>query len=341
MRFAFWDNWKGVAIIAVVLIHASSQAASFPVGSWNNDFGVVVRQVLNFAVALFFFISGYFACSPQLGEPRRFISRRLLKILYPYVFWSLVFIAISQVLNGFDFYDAVIRLIVGTGVPVGYFVVVLVQLVLLAPLLSLVNSKGVHLFIIFASFLLSISFTYYFRVLDSESFLSNFPYNGLPFFVWMPFFCLGYFLARFFKQGISVSSYALLGLYLLGVVFSLIEGFYWVDEHHSLAISQLKASTYLTSIVFCLLVYSLKGSSFFSKDCRFLSWLGVNSYVIYLTHMLFIIAIKKASPLMGFVNENSFVYLVFAGGLTIVFCSILAFFINVMFPESIKNKISG
>jgi surface polysaccharide O-acyltransferase-like enzyme len=56
MRISFWDKWKGVAIIAVVLIHALGSTANFPVGSLNNDFGIILRQFINFPVGLFIFL---------------------------------------------------------------------------------------------------------------------------------------------------------------------------------------------------------------------------------------------------------------------------------------------
>lgn len=58
MRDNYWDNWKGIAIIAVVSVHVLGQTSSFPLDSFNNLFGVFLRQFVNFCVALFFFLSG-------------------------------------------------------------------------------------------------------------------------------------------------------------------------------------------------------------------------------------------------------------------------------------------
>jgi fucose 4-O-acetylase-like acetyltransferase len=55
MRISFWDKWKGVAIIAVVLIHALGSTANFPVGSLNNDFGIIYVNSLTFLLVYLFF----------------------------------------------------------------------------------------------------------------------------------------------------------------------------------------------------------------------------------------------------------------------------------------------
>jgi len=59
-RNEYWDAIKGVAIIAVIMMHATNSTRAFPAESLNYLTGVVTRQFMTFAVPLFFFISGFF-----------------------------------------------------------------------------------------------------------------------------------------------------------------------------------------------------------------------------------------------------------------------------------------
>ena len=49
----YWQSVRGICILAVVLIH-SLQCYDF-----NNGI-VIIRQIINFAVAIFVFMAGYF-----------------------------------------------------------------------------------------------------------------------------------------------------------------------------------------------------------------------------------------------------------------------------------------
>ena len=53
----YWQSIRGICILAVVLIH-SLGGFDYSVG-YDTEF-IVLRQVINFAVATFVFMSGYF-----------------------------------------------------------------------------------------------------------------------------------------------------------------------------------------------------------------------------------------------------------------------------------------
>lgn len=53
----YWQSIRGVCILAVVLIH-SLGGFDYSV-SYNTEF-IILRQIINFAVATFVFMSGYF-----------------------------------------------------------------------------------------------------------------------------------------------------------------------------------------------------------------------------------------------------------------------------------------
>lgn len=61
----YFDSWKGAAILAVIAIHAAGTALTFPPDSYNWDFGLLIRQPVNFAVAMFLC---WAATSPATGR---------------------------------------------------------------------------------------------------------------------------------------------------------------------------------------------------------------------------------------------------------------------------------
>ena len=98
-RSSNWDTWKGFAIISVVAIHVTNSTREFPADSFNFQLGLGLRQALNYCVALFFALSGYF--SPDLtSAPRakikQYLSSRLTRIIAPYVAWTLIFLILKS-----------------------------------------------------------------------------------------------------------------------------------------------------------------------------------------------------------------------------------------------------
>lgn len=59
----YWQSVRGVCILAVVLIH-SLQCYDF-----NNGI-VIIRQIINFAVAIFVFMAGYFVNVDKVSSKR-------------------------------------------------------------------------------------------------------------------------------------------------------------------------------------------------------------------------------------------------------------------------------
>lgn len=61
----YWQSIRGICILAVVLIHSLS---GFDYSSASNVKFVIFRQVINFAVATFVFMAGYFVNVDALSD---------------------------------------------------------------------------------------------------------------------------------------------------------------------------------------------------------------------------------------------------------------------------------
>jgi surface polysaccharide O-acyltransferase-like enzyme len=139
-----FDVFRGLAIIAVVAIHA------IYLGGFPDSSGFVYyRQLLNFCVPSFFFISGYWASRQpieRLPEYKAFLWRRLSRILFPYLFWSLVAIGYLNVkTHDFNGNKTLYTLLTGGACMGYYFIIAITQLYILTPVLQYLNRKmGVH-----------------------------------------------------------------------------------------------------------------------------------------------------------------------------------------------------
>jgi len=127
MRSNYWDGWKGVAIIAVVAIHASAELGNFPAESFNWYFGLVFRQFINFAVPLFLALAGFFAVRSSTDFGLDYYRKRLMRVLPPYLFWTVVFVLLKHPSHFFSPGALSKDIFLGTGIGIGYFVIVLVQ----------------------------------------------------------------------------------------------------------------------------------------------------------------------------------------------------------------------
>ena len=116
---------RGLAIIAVVIIH------SCPGGLY----GVFLRPFVNYAAAMFLFLSGYLT-KKEINNKKSFIFKRLKKVIIPYCIWSVIY----MIPEGFE--NFIIKFITGRCSVVFYYIFVYIQFVILTPLITkLIKSK--------------------------------------------------------------------------------------------------------------------------------------------------------------------------------------------------------
>lgn len=293
MRNLYWDVWKGLAIVAVVTIHACGSALVFPEGSANSTFAIVLRQFINFPVALFVFLSGMFALQ---GTPATAylagVKARLKRLLAPYLVWAAVYACAKVLMGKLVVADLPEMLVTGTVTSVGYYVIVMLQIALLSPALERL-SYGALKFAIPVSIVASCMFTYGIRASGFDGAWSHFPYNALPFFLWLPFYLAGLVFGRS-ELGSSFGYWqAWLALAFLFAAVSVAEAYMWLPGAVDLAISQLKLSSMITSLCVCALAVALARTWTILSGWRWvMSWLGARSFYFYLSHMLVLGAVQ-------------------------------------------------
>ncbi len=288
-RSAHWDAWKGVAILAVITIHAGAVALGFPADSPTAQFGLMLRQTVNFAVPLFLAMAGYFAvgAGPAAGVPSW--RQRAARLLPPYLFWTLVTVALRRP-GHFQSGSLILEdVLLGKGIGIGYYVIVLLQCLLILPLILRLKTLRGHLVAMALVTAAAMGLHYSLQLGHANHPLADFPMNALPFYAWYPFFHAGV-VARRFGQGPAAwpaRGLALwAALFVAGVVASMVEASALsAMGHREFAASQIKLSSFAASLALFMCAVGLQGRGV--RDAPpWLAAIGRRSYAIYLTHGL-------------------------------------------------------
>lgn len=337
MRNLYWDVWKGIAIVAVVAIHACGSALAFPDGSANQTFAVVLRQFINFPVALFVFLSGMFALQ---GRPANSylsaVRSRASRLLVPYLVWAAVYSAAKAITGKLVLAELPEMLATGTVISVGYYVIVMLQIAVLSPALERLSSRALKVGIP-VSIAASCAFTYGIRAGGLDGTWSHFPYSALPFFLWLPFYLAG-LVAGKSDSALNVGRWQIaVGLASVAVACAVVEAFYWIPSSMELAISQLKLSSMITSLLVCALTVCVARTWVTASGWRWvLAWLGARSFYFYLSHMLVLGVVQAALRRVPGLDALQPAFVLLAVIATLVVCAAGAF----VFERLVKGNRS-
>lgn len=345
MRSQYWDMWKGITIIAVILIHVGVDAGKFPVGSFNWYFGLVHRQLINFAVPFFLALAGFFAVRNTAPIGKTYFRDRLGRILPPYLFWTLVFVVLKTPEHFLSASDLFRDFFFGAGIGIGYFVIVLVQYILMTPLILRLQHDWQHLAVMAVLFVVAMIWTYVIRLGFAESALATFPLYALPFFTWYPFYHLGVYVAqRNLAQNPTFAHYvwSFLGLAGIFALAAMVEGVFLANQGvYSFGVSQIKVTSFLTAIALFLfaVAYSYKRAGGMSQP--FLAWLGTYSFLIYLSHMLFVAVLLPVLRRVPLVYDFQPLFVVIAATLTLSGCIVLIYGAQWVVPVRLRKLLLG
>lgn len=261
---------RGLAIIAIVFIH------SCPRGTTQ----ILVRPFLNFGVALFLFLSGYLT-QIRDGDLFPFYKKRILRVLIPYIIWTVVYTLLFQNYSRIPF-----NLITARTHAHFYFIPVYIQFVLLSPLIEkLTQSKYCWVGWIITPLSLLL-FTYipllsHQELPDKVSILWNICCLG-----WFSYYCLGVYLGKN-KQDRITNDSRLFCYLVLALVLQVLEGFVFQGLNYYDPATQLKLSTLFTNSLFLVLCSQwLKKPKPEPSDHNLLVVIGNYSFGIYLTHLM-------------------------------------------------------
>lgn len=306
-RNPYWDAVRGIAIIAVIWIHTrTGQPYIDSVASWNFDYWVMLRQFLNFPVAIFFFLAGYFINTTRLSPLGPWLRRRAVRLIVPFLIWSLIYGIIVGVLSGesFNWIHFTLRIFSGTTVVHLYFIVVLVQLTLLTP--WLVKAAKSHWgWLIFAITPIYIAVMYVLAYLN----------GSLPwwyahvFTAWIIFYFAGLWARQRGEVQIKVLPAMILVICMLAV--SIVEAYMLLTAEFpvGLATSQLSFTSIAYALSLVVFLLALKSRLKVASEGALIK-VGNESYGIYYVHLVWILGTSFVIEYFTFFAEFPVLFLV-------------------------------
>jgi len=122
-RDNYYSFMKGIAIIAVLFIHTNFMT--------DGASGIAARQMVTFAVPMFFFLAGYFVKDDRLD------TKGILHLIIPYSIWSILWFAETTITGSqpINMWKVINTILFGGAFFPLYFLIVLVELKLITPLI--------------------------------------------------------------------------------------------------------------------------------------------------------------------------------------------------------------
>lgn len=269
----YWQAIRGIAIIAVVFIHCSNLSNSDTLFTWEGIYYIFFRNIINFPVAVFFFLSGYFTNIFVKVD----LKKKIKRLLVPYFMWTMLYIFL-RVLMGerITAYGIINFFVFGRAAVPLYFIIALFLANLLTPILiKLIHSKARYLiFGIFGILILLQYLVYYYNIMSLK------PY--FRYVLFMVFYYLGIILKTIeIKVSVCKGILLLITAFILQIIETLL---LYKLNLSDFVFGQTRLTAFLYAFVIIILCCSLKRIEIKSYLGRALSFLGDNSYSIFYIH---------------------------------------------------------
>lgn len=343
-RDSYFEFIRGLCIICVVFIHAQNgmdykEATTF---SWNYDYWLIFRQFINFPVAIFVFLTAYFTDITKVAEkPWEYQSKRGKRLLIPFLVWSLFYTGLSVVKQGFhiDIISLLFNIIVGQASTPLYYIVVLIQLVLITPLLiRCLKNKYLNLmaFLITPVYLILIySFSYITK--------HQIPHYEAVFPAWFIFYYTGLYIKikapriREKQRSIAKACIIVVG----ALLFSIMECYLmlYLGFPVGFATSQIKVSSFVYSLSIVNLIFTLK-DNIKTKE-SLVTKLGNYSYGIFYIHCFYLLIISKVMSYIPLVYNILPLYQVIEVVAALTLSTFTIIITNKIMGKKLSSKLFG
>lgn len=287
---------RAIAIIAVVLIHTCK----------GGYYQVFCRPFINYAVALFVFLSGYLT-KLENDDWKCFIYKRIKRVVIPYFIWTIIYTLPSA-----DLYPYLYNLLTTEASAVLYYIFVYIQLVILTPVIGKLAKSKYRSIGFLITPLVIIGYKY-------SSLIFNWhPHRYIEIlwlfncFSWFSYYYLGIILGNKLMQ-CKCRIETLIILYGFSLVLQVVEAYILYHCYNDLnSGSQVKLTVFLSNIIFILLAYIYLSNSRDHIELPILTKIGDYSFGIYLSHMMVIKCLCCTGPLYNsipFVVNSAIVFL--------------------------------
>ncbi|MBN1183342.1 MAG: acyltransferase family protein [Bacteroidales bacterium] len=338
----FWiDNLRVIATLSVILLHVSAvpvtQFGIIDIGIWWA--GNILNGSVRFCVPIFFMISGALLLSKDYTLSI-FIKKRFLRLLPPFIFWSLIYITYRLVIdfhNGLtmSFFEickyVIIKLCQGSSDHL-WFVYYIMGLYLVIPIIRKWIKNADNNEIIYFLSIWGVT------LIINFSFLKTYKpsFNLIYFSGHLGYMVLGYFLSENINKILN-NKWIALAMVAVGNLLTILGTYFLSEKINSFDTSlyvYLTPNVALSAIGIFLLFKNLEIKSVVYFNL--VNVISKNSYGIYLIHMLVLAIISK----VGINWEMA------TPAISLVIVTFVCFFVSccvifIMNKIKILNKIAG
>lgn len=279
---------RGICIIAVICIHLPPSLE----GTSSFDYWLSFRKIVEFPVAIFVFLSGYFLNINKEKSIFYFYKKRFLRLAIPYFIWTVLY-SILILRNNIDLSASGMFNIIFLGGASGhlYFISVLLQLIIISPIIiyAFENKNKILQIALLAITPLSLLLLY----------ISNIYYGyavGAPYrisLVWILFYILGIaYRKQYFTFKISHTLTFLLVITTLIIAIAETHILIYLGCSPGFASSQITIGSFLFTIAVIALLLNKEEE----KPNNLLVKFGDYSFGIYFIHVFFLFVMYKILP---------------------------------------------
>jgi len=330
-KLSEFENMRGIAILSVVIIHVTAGATiAYTPESISYYFYNIVNSFLQFAVPLFLFISSVILCWKVSQEDKTplllFYRKRLRGVVFPYLLWSFLYIALKLVLYrdrsmlSWSFLGK--ELLNGTAFYHLYFLLIIMQLYLFLPFIKMLLQKMKFTHVCILTVILQVGFYY----LNKNWIYQIYPYPAN-------------LLGSYFSVSI-IGSWIGLNYEKVKIVLLQGKGYFWIL--HLLFVTlfifiniklRMGASVGLIAYygIYHLFVLAASVSILLFtllRQRQFLESFGEHSFSIYLVHPFFLAFWQYLWQAVGFVTNGHLFYLC-----GFIFTIILSYVVSFVFAK--------
>ncbi len=318
-RLNWLDDLRAISIVSVVVLHVSALI----VIDFNSDASWWTANVYNslsrFCVPVFVMITGALLLNPESENWKLFYRKRFLRVVLPFVFWSIVYLA-------YKFYikypspelDSVrkvctwifFRIATGTSFHFWY-IYLLICLYAIIPFLSrIVRIATMNQLLTFlALWFILIGINEVAALFSKKLYLNYFPgYIG--------YLILGFVLSKHPLP--AIIRYRMTWLFVFGIIVTITGTYYFSTLRGNFNVTlyeYLTMNVCMQAIGVFMFFHSITRSQYLNKVIQ---WLSMYSYGIYLVHILVLISYAE------FGLDGYFVHPAIGIPLTTITCLVLS-----------------
>ena len=178
MKNNYIQKIRGLLILGVIFIHCMFQCEN----NLYNCIIIFIRTFCNLSVPIFIFLSAYFYnIQKYKNNPKSYVYQKIKRLIIPLLIWNLIYFIVNY--NKLNFKD----FITFDTAPQLYFILVLIQLIIITPLLIKgLKNKNIKILLFSITPICLILY----RIL-SIFFHFTFPFYKLFFTNWLIYYLIG------------------------------------------------------------------------------------------------------------------------------------------------------